>query len=76
MLHIAGKLVIDNDGMHSPREKVGQAALTKGLHVLALDYMDGGGGGALELKYSRNGAAAQTVPAQWYKHINGATAGR
>jgi hexosaminidase len=68
MLHIAGRLVVENDGMHSPKEKVGQVALQKGLHVFALDYIDGGGGGALELRYSRDGAAAQAVPAGWYKH--------
>ena len=76
MLYIAGRLVVDNDGMHSPREKVGQVALTKGLHSFALEYMDGGGGGALELKYSQHGDAEQIVPLQWYKHISGAGAGQ
>ncbi|MBN9381150.1 MAG: family 78 glycoside hydrolase catalytic domain [Chitinophagaceae bacterium] len=68
MLHIAGRLVVDNDGMHSPRERVGQVALQKGLHVFALDYIDGGGGGALELRYSKDGGNAQVVPAEWLKH--------
>jgi hexosaminidase len=68
VLHIAGRLVVDNDGLHSPREKAGQVALQKGLHAFALDYIDGGGGGALELRYSKDGGSVQVVPARWLKH--------
>jgi len=68
VLHIADRLVVDNDGMHSPREKAGQVALQKGAHPFALDYIDGGGGGALELRYSKDGGVAQPVPLNWYKH--------
>ncbi|HEY4208021.1 MAG TPA: family 78 glycoside hydrolase catalytic domain, partial [Puia sp.] len=41
MLRIAGSQVVDNDGLHSPREKAGQVALEKGMHVFDLDYFDG-----------------------------------
>jgi len=70
VLHIGGRLVVDNDGMHSPREKVGQVALQQGLHPFSLDYIDGGGGGALELRYSKDGGDVRAVPAGWLKHAN------
>jgi hexosaminidase len=50
VLKIGNQIVIDNDGMHAPVKKVGQIALTKGLHPLELDYIEGGGGGTLKLK--------------------------
>jgi hexosaminidase len=68
VLWIAGRLVVDNDGLHSPREKVGQVALQKGLHVFSLDFIDGGGGSALGLRYSLSNGAVQDVPAEWFRH--------
>jgi hexosaminidase len=67
VLRIADRLVVDNDGAHSSKEKSGQVALAKGVHPFALDYMDLGGGGMLDLKYSRNNEAPQPVPASWFK---------
>jgi hexosaminidase len=67
MLRIADRLVVDNDGAHSSRKKSGQVALAKGIHPFALDYMDLGGGGMLDLKYSKNNEAPQPVPASWFK---------
>ena len=67
VLRIAGRLVVDNDGAHSGKEKSGQVALAKGLHPFELDYMDLGGGGMLDLKYSKNNEAPQPVPASWFK---------
>lgn len=69
VLRIAGRLVVDNDGLHSPREKVGQVALQKGLHVFSLDFIDGGGGSALDLRYSLPSGAVQDVPAEWFRHV-------
>ena len=66
-LRIADRLVVDNDGAHSSKEKSGQVALAKGVHRFALDYMDLGGGGMLDLKYSKNNEAPQPVPASWFK---------
>jgi hexosaminidase len=67
-LKIADRLVVDNDGAHSSKERSGQVALAKGLHPFALDYMDLGGGGALELRYSLDNGQPQPVPAAWYRH--------
>ena len=67
-LRLANRMVVDNDGLHSAIEKSGQVALTKGLHPLALDFVEGGGGYTLLLKYSKDGSEPQQVPANWLKH--------
>jgi hexosaminidase len=43
-LTIGGQLVIDNDGPHAPRERIGQIALRKGLHTVHARYFDYNGG--------------------------------
>jgi hexosaminidase len=68
VLHVADRLVVDNDGLHSDREKSGQVALAKGLHSFALDFMEAGGGYTLDLKYSKDNEPPQPVPATWFKH--------
>jgi hexosaminidase len=65
-LRIGDRLVVDNDGYHSAREKSGQVALQKGVHPFLLDYMDGGGGNALHLTYSFNNSSPQVVPSDWF----------
>lgn len=40
-LVIDGKLVIDNDGQHPPREMTGRAELTAGDHTMTLEYFQG-----------------------------------
>ena len=67
-LKIADRQVVDNDGLHSAIEKNGQVALKKGLHSIALDFIEGGGGYTLKLKYSLNGSVPQDIPAQWLKN--------
>jgi len=67
-LKIANREVVDNDGQHSAIEKNGQIALKKGLHNIALDFIEGGGGYTLKLKYSLNGSAPQDIPAGWLKN--------
>ncbi|QNE40032.1 family 20 glycosylhydrolase [Hymenobacter sp. NBH84] len=67
-LRLADRMVVDNDGLHSAIEKTGQVALTKGLHPIALDFVEGGGGYTLLLKYSKDGSEPQQVPANWLKH--------
>lgn len=43
-LKIDGKMVVDNDGEHSPREIIGQHAMRKGLHPIYARYFDHNGG--------------------------------
>jgi hexosaminidase len=67
-LRLADRLVVDNDGLHSAIEKSGQVALAKGLQPLALNFVEGGGGYSLLLKYSLNGSPPQPVPTTWLRH--------
>ena len=67
-LRIADREVVNNDGNHSAIEKNGQVALKKGLQKFALDFIEGGGGYLLRLKYSFNGSEPRDIPASWLKH--------
>ncbi len=68
VLKIAGRELVNNDGMHSPREKNGQVILERGLHSFHLDFIEGGGGYTLKLQYSLNGSEPKDIPAEWLKH--------
>jgi hexosaminidase len=68
VLYIGDKTVVDNDGNHSAQERSGQVALKAGAHPFKLDFIEGGGGFKLLLKYSVNGSAPQDVPSPWFKN--------
>ncbi|RYE09791.1 MAG: beta-hexosaminidase, partial [Sphingobacteriaceae bacterium] len=68
ILKIANREVVNNDGWHGPIEKSGQVALKSGLQPIALDFVEGGGGYTLKLKYSVNGSPITEVPSAWLKH--------
>jgi len=68
ILKIADRMVVDNDGLHSAVEKTGQVALEKGPQPFALDFVEGGGGFTLRLKYSFKGSAPQDIPQSWFKN--------
>jgi hexosaminidase len=68
VLKIGPTVTVNNDGNHSAQEKSGQVALKMGLHPFALDFIEGGGGFKLILKYSLNGSAPQDIPAEWFKN--------
>jgi hexosaminidase len=68
ILNIAKREVVNNDGWHGPIEKTGQVALKKGMQPVELNFVEGGGGYTLKLKYSINGAEPVEVPDSWLKH--------
>lgn len=68
VLTIGDKEVVDNDGQHAPLEKSGQIALKKGLHPFRLNFIEGGGGFTLQLKYSRSGGSPMSIPDSFLKH--------
>jgi len=67
-LTIGNKEVINNDGQHGPVEKSGQVALKKGLHPILLNFIEGGGGFTLNLKYSKANGPAMNIPDSFLKH--------
>jgi hexosaminidase len=68
VLNIGDKEVVNNDGQHAPLEKSGQIALKKGLHPFKLDFIEGGGGFTLQLKYSKGSGSPMTIPDSLFKH--------
>jgi hexosaminidase len=68
ILNIGGKEVVNSDGWHPPVERSGQVALKKGLQPFLLNFVEGGGGFTLNLKYSLNGSTPAEIPAAWFKH--------
>jgi len=68
VLTIGDKEVVNNDGQHAPIEKSGQVALQKGLHPFTLDFIEGGGGFSLGLKYSVGNSPVAEVPDSFFKH--------
>jgi hexosaminidase len=67
-LTIGDKEVVNNDGQHAPIEKSGQVALKKGLHPFQLNFIEGGGGFTLNLKYSKGNGPAMNIPDSFFKH--------
>lgn len=60
-LVINRRMIIDNDGPHSPREMIGQHAMKAGLHPIEVKYFDYNGG-LLEMKvFGSNGEEAKGV---------------
>jgi len=68
VLTIANKVTVDNDGLHSAIQKSGQIALEKGKHPLKLDFIEGGGGFTLLLKYSVGNGPLLDVPKEWLSY--------
>lgn len=68
ILLIDGKETVNNDGLHSAVQKSGQVALQKGLHDLQLDFIEGGGGFKLDLKYNKGTEQPASIPPSWLKH--------
>ncbi|MFY9234142.1 MAG: alpha-L-fucosidase [Fimbriimonadaceae bacterium] len=67
-LWIDGKLVVDNDGLHSSDTKTGVAPLAAGYHSIEIAWFNKTGGAALELKWARSGKKSEVVPAKAYVH--------
>ncbi len=59
-LWIDGKLVVDNDGLHSSTTKSGAAPLAKGMHRITVEWFNKTGGSELDLKW---GAVGQPMKA-------------
>lgn len=70
-LFINGKKIVDNDGLHSVRERSGSIDLTAGQHEIKVVYFDRGGGEHLDVKISGPGVSKQVIPASMlYKEVS------
>ena len=67
VLAIGDSVVVNNDGNHSAIEKSGQVILQKGMHRFRLEFIEGGGGFTLKLRFSLNGSQPQSIPSSWLK---------
>jgi len=67
-LYVAGQLVVDNDGTHGAYEKMGEIALSPGLHKIQLNYFQDGGGKVLEVKWNKPGSKVEEIPASILYH--------
>ena len=59
-LYIDDKLIVDNDGLHGPKQISSTIYLTKGRHEIRVDYFQNGGNKMLELLFETS-----------YQHIPG-----
>jgi hypothetical protein len=61
-LYIDNVLVIDNSGTHPATSLTGSAQLTRGSHLVLIDYIQDGGSFALEWLWSTDATRYSTVP--------------
>ncbi len=61
-LFIDGALVVDNDGLHAPRERSGQIALTPGSYAITVTFFEQGGGEVLDVSWSNTANGQQPIP--------------
>jgi alpha-L-fucosidase len=59
-LAVDGSVIVDNDGLHSSREKTGVVALQKGLHRIQVNFFERDGG--FDLKVHWTGPALPRQP--------------
>ncbi|MFT2008230.1 alkaline phosphatase family protein [Pontibacter sp. 13R65] len=55
--------VVDNDGSHGVRERIGKITLKKGRNPIRVEFFNGGGGYWLDVFYKGPGIAKQIIPA-------------
>ena len=58
-LFIDGKQVVDNGGLHGPRENSGKITLSQGRHSIEVQFFERTGGEMLEVRYAGPGISKQ-----------------
>ena len=61
-LYIGDSLIINNDGIHSVEERLGQIGLKAGLHRITVQYFENAGDQLLEISYEGAGISKQLIP--------------
>jgi len=67
-LHLDGKMLINNDGLHPVVERLEKVALKAGLHPIAVAYFQDGGSHTLEISWKGPEFGKQEVPASVLFH--------
>ena len=67
-LYIDGKLVVDNDGLHSLLEKEGTIGLARGLHAIRVVFFEKTGSDELKVSVKSPILPKQPLPAVWLFH--------
>lgn len=62
-VYLHDEVVVDNDGSHGVRERVGTIMLKKGRNPIRVEFFNGGGGYWLDVFYKGPGIAKQIIPA-------------
>lgn len=62
-LYVNGTQIVDNDGDHGVMERSGSLELTKGRHLVRVEFFNGGGGYHLDTKYKGPNTPKQIIPA-------------
>jgi alpha-L-fucosidase len=63
-LLIDGQTVVDHDGLHGPTSKLGQIALSRGMHRIEVLWFNKTGGTALEISMMGTGQKATKITAE------------
>jgi len=61
-LYIDGATVVNNDGLHGPKEKSGTINLTKGKHSISVSYYNAADYAELEVRYDGPGISKKLIP--------------
>ena len=67
-LWIDGKLVVDNDGLHSAAKKNGVAPLAKGKHAVRVEWFNKTGDAALSVDWGKAGEKSKALSARSMSH--------
>jgi len=70
-LWIDGKLVVDNDGLHSSQTKTGVAPLGKGHHEIVIEWFNKTGGSDLSVKWGAVGQKLEPLAGSAMSHTRG-----
>jgi hypothetical protein len=65
-LTIDDRVVVENDGMHPPREAAGLIRLLAGLHPIKVQFFESAGDELLQVFYEGPGVSKQEIPAAAY----------
>lgn len=61
-LYIDGKLIVNNDGLHAPRERSGSISLSSGKHKIEVQFFERTQGQVLDVRYAGPGVSKRAIP--------------